>query len=577
MKLRNVILHKPFPFLIFFCYNFSLSAQTSVKNVSVNYFTYPVKAKPALAANFGELRPNHFHMGLDCKTDQKENRPVVASADGYVAKVKIEPYGFGRAIYINHPNGLTTLYAHLNNFFPALEVYVKEQQYKLEQWSIFIDVPEDLLPVKQGDLIAYSGNTGGSQGPHMHFEIRDTKSERVLNPSLFNFPINDNVPPSLLRLAVYNRNLSTYSQTPKLFSLKYSGGVYQPTSPIILTYDKVSFGFSGHDRYAGSTNNNGVFEGEIYFDNILMSSFRLDSISYEDTRYVNAHIDYKLKAGGGPYVQHLSRLPGYPVGVYKDGASDGMITLTDDSIHDVRVVISDAKANASEIQFKIKRNNVLLNIDGSLPDQQENFEPGSVNIFERDDIQLVLDEKALYDSLRFTYTETPSSTPGAISKLHHVQSGLIPVQDSFSIKIKPNALLKDEDTGHVIMVREWGGKTEVFKPVYIDDWYAGKFRNFGNFQLVKDESPPSVYAYNLKENAVLTSATQIMFTIKDNYEDLQNFRARLDGKWLRFSNDKGKTFIYRFDEKCQPGLHELTISVQDIAGNTTTKSYHFTR
>lgn len=543
----------------------------------VNYFIYPVKAKPALAANFGELRSNHFHMGLDCKTDQKENMPVVAAADGYIAKIKIEPYGFGRAIYINHPNGLTTLYAHLNNFFPALEAYVKEQQYKLEQWSIFIDVPADLSPIKQGELIAYSGNTGGSQGPHMHFEIRDTESDKVLNPLLFNFPIGDNVPPTLLRLAVYNRNLSTYSQTPKLFGLKYSGGIYQPTSSTILTYDKVSFGFSGHDRYTGSTNNNGIFEGEIYLDDVLMSSFKLDSISYDDTRYVNAHIDHKLRAGGGPYIEHLSRLPGYPVSVYKDIASDGVITLTDDSIHNVRIVINDANANASEIQFKIKRNNAPFNIDRSEPDQQENFEPGAVNIFERDDIQIVLDEKALYDSLRFTYTQSSSSTPGTISKLHHVQSGLIPVQDSFLIKIKPDVILNDNDSGHVIMVREWGSKTEVFKPVYKDGWYAGRFRNFGNFQLIKDDSPPSVYAYNLRENAILTSAAQIMFTVKDNYEDLQNFRAELDGKWLRFSNDKGKTFIYRFDEKCLPGPHELTISVQDIAGNTTTKTYHFTR
>lgn len=543
----------------------------------VNYFIYPVKATPALSANFGELRPNHFHMGLDCKTDHKENMPVVAAADGYIAKIKIEPYGFGRAIYINHPNGLTTLYAHLNNFFPALEEYVKEQQYKLEQWSIYIDVPAGLFPVKQGNFIAYSGNTGGSQGPHMHFEIRDTESDKVLNPSLFNFPINDNVPPSLLRLAVYNRNLSTYSQTPKLFGLKYSGGVYQPASPTIITYDKVSFGFSGYDKYTGSTNNNGVFEGEIYFDNTLMSSFKLDSISYDDTRYINAHIDHKLKAGGGPYIQHLSRLPGYPESVYKDGASDGVISLTDGSIHDVRIVIKDAAGNASEIDFKIKRNNSPFSINNSVPDQEENFEPGSVNIFESDDIQVVLDDKALYDSLRFTYKQTSSAIPGAISKTHHVQSGVIPVQDSFLIKIKPDITSNGNDISHIIMVREWAGKTEVFKPVYKDGWYIGRYRNFGNFQLVKDASAPSVYAYNLRDNAVLTSASQIMFTIKDNYEDLQNFRAELDGKWLRFSNDKGKTFIYRFDDKCLPGQHELKISVQDIAGNTTSQTYHFTR
>ncbi len=134
------------------------------KNYPQNYFQWPVDAKIGLAANFGELRPNHYHMGLDCRTDQKENRPVLAAADGYVAKIKIEPFGFGRCIYINHPNGLTTLYAHLNDFNAAIEKYITDQQYKLQQWAVFIDVPANLLKVSKGDMIAYSGNTGGSQG-----------------------------------------------------------------------------------------------------------------------------------------------------------------------------------------------------------------------------------------------------------------------------------------------------------------------------------------------------------------------------------------------------------------------------
>src|SRR5438045_7547824 len=203
LNYRFVTLHKPFLFLyslvIFSC----LHAQTfPAKNYPRGYFLYPVQAKIGLAANFGELRPNHYHMGYDCKTDQRQNMHVVAAADGYVAHVRIEPSGFGRAIYINHPNGLTTLYAHLNDFFPELEKYVKEQQYKLESWQVFLDIPANLFPVKKGQFIAFSGNTGGSQGPHCHFEIRDTNTDKVLNPLLFCFTIPDDVPSTLFRLAV---------------------------------------------------------------------------------------------------------------------------------------------------------------------------------------------------------------------------------------------------------------------------------------------------------------------------------------------------------------------------------------
>ena len=195
---------------IFIFYYYSATAQFfPAKNYPQHYFQWPVDAKIAIVANFGELRPNHYHMGLDCRTDQKENRPVLAAASGYIAKVKIEPFGFGRCIYINHSNGLTTLYAHLNNFAPALEKYITTQQYKLKKWNVFLDIPADLFKVNKGDFIAYSGNTGGSQGPHTHFEIRDTKTDKVLNPLLFGMPITDNIAPDVLRLAVYDRSRST--------------------------------------------------------------------------------------------------------------------------------------------------------------------------------------------------------------------------------------------------------------------------------------------------------------------------------------------------------------------------------
>src|SRR5580692_9994511 len=142
-----------------------------------DYFRDPLDVPISLAANFGELRPNHYHMGLDIRTQHRENLPVYAAADGYVARVSIEPAGFGQAVYINHPNGYTTVYGHLNDFFPALAAYVKQQQYDQESWKVFIDIPADLFPVRKGDWIAYSGSTGGSEAPHVHFEIRSTAED----------------------------------------------------------------------------------------------------------------------------------------------------------------------------------------------------------------------------------------------------------------------------------------------------------------------------------------------------------------------------------------------------------------
>lgn len=216
LSLKKYTIHKPFLFFTLLIFYSTINAQFfPTKNYPKDYFIYPVDARISLAANFGELRANHYHMGLDCRTNQIINRPVKAAADGYIARVTIAPFGFGQAIYINHPNGLTTVYGHLHSFTPLLEKYVKEKQYLQESWNIDLKFPPGLFPVKQGQLIARSGSTGGSQGPHCHFEIRDTKTDKVLNPLLFNLPIPDNVPPSIVRLYMYDRCKSTYSQTDR--------------------------------------------------------------------------------------------------------------------------------------------------------------------------------------------------------------------------------------------------------------------------------------------------------------------------------------------------------------------------
>jgi hypothetical protein len=325
------------------------------KNYPQNYFSWPVIAKKGLVANFGELRPNHFHMGLDCRTDQVENKPVVAAADGWIAKVKIEPFGFGRCIYINHPNGLTTVYAHLNDFYPALETYVRQQQYLLQSWEVFLDIPPALFPVRKEQFIAYSGNTGGSQGPHTHFEIRETKTDKVLNPLLFGFPVVDRIAPDILRLAVYDRELSTMEQQPRLYPVRKKNGVYTILPKLLLTNSrKISFAITAFDRYTGSTNKNGIYQSELWVDQRPVCGFRLNEISYDDTRYLNAHIDYRLHEGGGPYVQHLSRLPGNPPGIYKAVAGDGVINIEDGAVHQVRILVKDVQGNVSVLQFDVQ-------------------------------------------------------------------------------------------------------------------------------------------------------------------------------------------------------------------------------
>jgi murein DD-endopeptidase MepM/ murein hydrolase activator NlpD len=205
-------------FLSFF-FLFAPFFHVAAQKYPQGYFRHPLLIPMQLVANFGEIRTNHWHMGLDIRTQQRENLPVYAAAEGYVARVVVEPGGFGQAIYIAHPNGYTTLYAHMNGFFPALQQHVVSQQYAKESWRINQAFSPEQFPLNKGDYIGLSGNTGGSAGPHVHFEIRDTKTEKVLNPLLFKFPIPDAVPPSVVRLALYDRNQSTFLQSPQLLAI----------------------------------------------------------------------------------------------------------------------------------------------------------------------------------------------------------------------------------------------------------------------------------------------------------------------------------------------------------------------
>lgn len=556
---------------IFILFPLLLQAQIfPAKNYPQGYFIWPVQAAKGLVANFGELRPNHYHMGLDCRTDQHENAPVLAAADGYIAKIKIEPSGFGRCIYINHPNGLTTLYAHLNNFYPALENYLKAQQYKLESWRVFIDVPANLLPVSKGQFIAYSGNTGGSQGPHLHFEIRDTKTDKVLNPLLFDFSIADNIPPDILRLAVYDRTKSTYEQSPKFIPIKKVNGVYT-TVPAIITLptNKVSFAIAAHDRVNGSSNPNGIFESSLFVNNEPIVGFQLDSISYDETRYMNAHIDYKLRSTGGPFVEHLSRLPGFPQGVYKDVTGDGIIDIETDEPTPIKIEVKDAAGNLSVLQFAVKSSGSGTLASSTV--QPNLFKPGYLNVFENNNISLYLPPTHLYDDIHFTCITAKGKTGNEAFLLH---TGNVPVQAMYPIRIK-NTTTTTPDK--MVMHRWWGGKNDFAKAEPEGDWYKASFRAFGYVELIADVTPPTIRPVGFTNGINASKLNRIVFVILDNTEELQNFRAELDGKWLRFSNDKGKTFIYNFDEHCPPGEHELKISVEDCVGNRAERVYRFVR
>jgi murein DD-endopeptidase MepM/ murein hydrolase activator NlpD len=551
-------------------YGISFAQEIPQSGYPHGYFRDPLDLPIHLAGNFGELRPGHFHMGLDMKTNGRIGYPVYAAADGYISHVKIESAGFGNAIYISHPNGYTTVYVHLNNFGPELARYVKEQQYKLQRWEVLLDIPPGLFPVKQGQFIANSGNTGGSYAPHLHFEIRDTKTDQNRNPFLFGLPIEDHEPPSLYRVAVYDGDRSTYLQVPKVVSLiKTSEGYTVLGGKVTIPFDKVRLAIGAEDHQTGSANALGIDGASLAFDGAPVCGFALDKFGYDLTRYVDAHVDYSLKTGGGPYVQYLSPLPGNRLPIYNCTSEDGMINLTDDSVHNVAIQVKDAAGNVSEARFMLQKAGLPPVYGGG-----DLFVPNQVNVFENDEFLLYLPEDCLYDAVRPFFTK--KDLPGAGSPEYSLISALIPSLDSFTVSIKPGFDIVPEDADHYVIVEKGAGKQHVASAEWNKGWAVVKLRDFGDFQLVLDKEPPVIIPLGWRDGSRFTGKPELRVALKDNLEAIRGFRAELDGKWLMFSHS-GNIYTYRFDEHFPPGRHTLVLSVEDEAGNRTEKSFSVSR
>ncbi|KMQ66877.1 metalloendopeptidase [Chryseobacterium angstadtii] len=554
-------------FIICFISTIALPAQ---KNYPQNYFRNPLNIPMQLAANFGAVRSNHFHMGLDLRTNSQENLSVLAAADGYVSRIKVERYGFGNAVYITHPNGYTTLYAHLNTYYDKLDEFVKERQYKEEKWEQDITFSPGQFPVAKGQLIALSGNTGGSAGPHLHFEIRDTKTEECINPLLFGFNIPDSISPTISGFYWYDRRFSTYEPGANGVAVKKAGGLYT-TDVVQVSSPTISLAIKAVDK-ANQGFNLGIYHAELLMDDRLIYSFSIDQVSYDDTRDINGCIDYTRFTRDKMSIQHLSSLPGMTLKNYSQPDLNGLITLQDEDIHNIEIVLKDVNGNTSRLKTKIRLNKTSDKVSPS----GKVVMPNEGKTITTENAEISFSKNAVYDAVNFQMSEKSSPNADGISNTIILQSPYIPVRDDYTLKIKPNRKLTGEEKGKAIVLFDYASDTKVIKGKWDGDRMEVQFNRLGTATLLLDQSLPSV-SQGWKDGTLVNSST-LRLSGKTKIGDIVSFRAELDGKWLRFARVKDD-FVYVFDEKCPKasGLHTLKVTTINTAGNTNTQTFTFQR
>ncbi|MBO9674022.1 MAG: M23 family metallopeptidase [Sphingobacteriaceae bacterium] len=546
----------------------------STNKYPITDFRQPLDiSPPALAGSFGEIRGNHFHSGIDFRTNQREGYPVYAVADGYISRLRVQNSGFGQALYINHPNGYTTVYGHLQRFAPKIATIVKNLEYEKKTFEIDEFPDATLIPVHKGEIIAWSGNRGSSGGPHLHFEIRDTKTEETINPQFFGIVIPDNIPPVIHGLYIYRLNGKTFNEfTPKqAIAITGANGSYKTAAPISLT-GEVGFGIVVTDRHNGLSGTNGVYSIQLEVDGKMVYTSALERFAFEDSKAINSHIDYPTYLNTKRSIQKSFVDPGNPLKIYSNLVNNGRINFNDGAQHQLRYIITDSKGNSSVLPFTVNA--------GSAPVAAPTVAAGiiypynKVNEFNAEDVKVILPKGTLYNDLNFTYKKLPRPAGNAWSAVHQIHNRYVPLHIGFDLWIKGDNLPENLRSKALIVNSNGSSQGGSFDNGYV----KATPKNFGSFYIAVDTIAPRIVPVNISEGKNMSALSKIFFKISDNLSGIKSFNGYIDGKWALMEFDtKTATLWHSFDERTAPGRHTLELIVVDMKENTRKYTVNFLR
>tara|TARA_R110002050_G_scaffold243212_2_gene379666 strand:+ start:776 stop:2461 length:1686 start_codon:yes stop_codon:yes gene_type:complete len=551
--------------LILFIFLVSSALSSAQNNYPQDYFSTPLEVPLILSGTFAELRSNHFHSGLDIKTQQRVGLKVKAVANGFISRIKISHFGYGKALYITHPNGYTSVYGHLQEFSPEIETFIKKHQYEKESYQIELFPSAETLPIKKDSLIAYSGNSGGSGGPHLHFEIRD-KDERPMNPMLFGINIDDNIAPIIKSIYAYptdeNSFVNKSNTKQKLNLIPLQNGDYAIKN--IEAYGNIGFGIETIDRQDLAANSNGVYNIQTFANGNRNFEIDFKRFSFDETKHINQLIDYEIYTTKKQRVQKLFR-KNNPLSLIKSVLNDGLIKIEDSTYSVYKIRVADYKNNESWVTINIKgtKNSIIETTSNKTTPYYIKADQ-TINL-KKENIAVNFYKNTFYDDFYIDF-EVNNDT----LTLH---KNIIAAKKSFNIAFDISKY-NDEDKRKLYIARLIGYNK---RPLYSntkrkENLLTTNTKTLGTYTLATDSIKPIISPINFKNGQWLSKYRYLKIKIEDVDSGISNYRATVNGKWILMEYDyKTKTLTHDFNDGIITDTkNNLKVIVTDNVGNNST-------
>ena len=558
---------------------FWLILNTSIWPYAIAQKINPLNGALIISGSFGEPRLNHFHTGIDFTTRGKTGLSVYAFDAGYVSRIKVSAIGYGKAIYITHPNGLISVYGHLSKFNDVIQSYVTTQQYKQQKSELELYPEANQFIIKKGELIAYSGNSGGSSAPHLHFEVRDAAGESFpLNPLKYNLDLKDTIKPTFRELAIYNLNEPSDMVNPRQYNLttyQKSYKLQQRSIPdtITIPFNQVGVGVKVHDLANGCDSDGyfGVYRLQMNVDNIKVYEFAMNRLDFNEGRYANCHIDYKQKKKNKEQFYRCYLLPGNKAAIYDAVLNRGIIQLGKGEVKKVEIISSDYFNNTSNVVFYIttSSNGYVQAIPpiGLLVKHNESKSWGNTRI------KLTFDSGTLYDE---TYLKIDSNKlPSAYSTSYQIHNEYTPLHKSFSLSIKLNNYNTQLPESKFVLVRiKENGSVSAYKSTVANGWVSANPKELGTFYIASDTITPKITPTNFTPGQS-TKNKMLTLKITDNLSGIETYNFYVDNQWIVADYDAKNDLISIDISKQLSGEHILKAVVVDAVGNKKINTFKF--